>query len=136
MLAEEHLRDGSRPRSDDMMVIRRVNVFPSRSRRYSWYRGYRSTFSAHVTTEKYMRKMEVQFELLDGSILDSLFESRTIHEIRHKIRTVLQIDVKVTLLNSQTLERTARYIHELLIVGQFLLIIYDESQKSCVYTTF
>ena len=55
-----------------------------------------------------MDKMEVQVELMDGSMLDSYSKLEQLtQEIRHKIRTVLQIDVKVTLLNPKTIERTA-----------------------------
>ena len=68
-----------------------------------------------IVPEKYMDKMEVQVELLDGAILDSYSNlEKLANEIRHKIRTVLQIDVKVTLLNPKTLERTAGKSHRVI----------------------
>ncbi|NLT12159.1 MAG: phenylacetate--CoA ligase [Clostridiaceae bacterium] len=102
-----------RGRSDDMMVIRGVNVFPSQVEAVLMgIEGIGQHYQLIVTTEKYMDKMEVQVELLDGSILDSYSNLEKLsNEIRHKIRTVLQIDVKVTLLNPKTLERTAGKSH-------------------------
>jgi len=95
-------------RTDDMMVIRGVNVFPSQVESVLMgIEGIGQQYQLVVSTEKYMDRMEVQVELLDGSILDSYANlERLANEIRHKIKTVLQIDVKVTLLNPKTLERT------------------------------
>ena len=96
-------------RTDDMMVIRGVNVFPSQVESVLMgIEGIGQQYQLIVSTEKYMDRMEVQVELLDGSMLESYSNlERLTNEIRHKIKTVLQIDVKVTLLNPKTLERTA-----------------------------
>jgi phenylacetate-CoA ligase len=98
-----------RGRSDDMMVIRGVNVFPSQIESVLMtISGIGPHYQIIVTTEQFMDKLEVQVELIDGQLLESYAELQKLtQEIRHKIRTVLQIDVKVTLLNPQTLERTA-----------------------------
>ncbi len=98
-----------RGRSDDMMVIRGVNVFPSQVESVLMtIKGIGPQYQIIVTTEQFMDKMEVQVELVDGQLLESYagLEKLT-REIKQKIRIVLQIDVKVTLLNPQTLERTA-----------------------------
>lgn len=96
-------------RTDDMMVIRGVNVFPSQVESVLMgIEGIGQQYQLIISTEKYMDRMEVQVELLDGSMLESYSNlERLTNEIRHKIKTVLQIDVKVTLLNPKTLERTA-----------------------------
>lgn len=98
-----------RGRSDDMMVIRGVNVFPSQIESVLMtISGIGPHYQIIVTTEQFMDKLEVQVELIDGQRLESYAELQKLtQEIRQKIRTVLQIDVKVTLLNPQTLERTA-----------------------------
>jgi len=98
-----------RGRSDDMMVIRGVNVFPSQVEAVLMgIEGIGQYYQLIVTTEKFMDKIEVQVELMDGAMLDSYSKLEQLtQEIRHKIKTVLQIDVKVTLLNPKTLERTA-----------------------------
>jgi len=96
-------------RTDDMMVIRGVNVFPSQVESVLMgIEGIGQHYQLIVTTEKFMDRMEVQVELLDGNILESYGNlERLSNEIRHRIKIVLQIDVKVTLLNPKTLERTS-----------------------------
>lgn len=98
-----------RGRTDDMMVIRGVNVFPSQIEAVLMtIDGIGPHYVLVVTTEQYMDKLEVQVELIDGQLLERYAElERLTREIRQKIRTVLQIDAKITLLNPQTIERTA-----------------------------
>ncbi len=97
-----------RGRTDDMLIIRGVNVFPSQIESVLvGIEGIGPHYLIIVTSEHYMDKLEVQVELVDGSLLErySELERLTAH-IRHQLRTVLQIDAKVTLLNPKTLERT------------------------------
>jgi phenylacetate-CoA ligase len=98
-----------RGRSDDMMIIRGVNVFPSQIESVLMtIAGIGPHYQIIVTTEHFMDQIEVQVELIDPSRLESYSELEKLTcEIRHKIRNVLQIDVRVTLLSPQTLERTA-----------------------------
>ncbi len=98
-----------RGRSDDMMIIRGVNVFPSQIEAVLMtIHGIGPHYQIIVTTEHFMDQIEVQVELIDASRLESYRELEELtKEIRHKIRTVLQIDVRVKLLSPQTLERTA-----------------------------
>jgi phenylacetate-CoA ligase len=97
-----------RGRSDDMMVIRGVNVFPSQIESVLMgIHGIGPHYQIIVTTEKFMDKLEVQVELIDGQLLERYAElEKLTAEIRAKIRAVLLIDVKVTLLSPKTLERT------------------------------
>ena len=98
-----------RGRSDDMMIIRGVNVFPSQIEAVLMtIEGIGPHYQIIVTTEHFMDQIEVQVELIDPARLESYSElEKLTQEIRHKIRTVLQIDVRVKLLSPQTLERTA-----------------------------
>ncbi len=98
-----------RGRSDDMMVIRGVNVFPSQIEEVLLQvDGIGPHYQILVTEKAFMDKLEVQVELTDGDWLESYARLQSLtDEIRQKIRIALQIDVKVTLLNPQTLERTA-----------------------------
>lgn len=98
-----------RGRSDDMMIIRGVNVFPSQIEAVLMaIEGIGPHYQIIVTTEHFMDQIEVQVELIDPSRLESYSElEKLTQEIRHKIRTVLQIDVRIKLLSPQTLERTA-----------------------------
>lgn len=107
-----------RGRSDDMMVIRGVNVFPSQIESVLMtVQGIGPHYQIIVTNEQFMDKLEVQVELVDGQLLERYAElQRLTEEIHQKIRTVLQLDVKVTLLNPKTLERTvgkARHVIDL-----------------------
>lgn len=96
-------------RSDDMMVIRGVNVFPSQIESVLMnIDGIGQQYQLIVTTEKYTDRMEVQVELADGSMIESYANlEKLTNEIRYKLKTTLLIDTKVTLLNPKTLERTA-----------------------------
>ncbi len=98
-----------RGRTDDMLIIRGVNVFPSQIEAVLMtIQGIGPHYQIVVTTEQFMDRLEVQVELIDGQRLERYGQLQQLTgEIRQKIRTVLQIDVKVTLLNPQTLERTA-----------------------------
>ncbi len=94
-------------RCDDMLIIRGVNVFPSQIE--SVLVGMESIgphYQIIVTREDYLDKIEVQVELIDGSILESYSElEKLTSNIKHKIKTVLQIDAKVTLVEPKSLER-------------------------------
>jgi phenylacetate-CoA ligase len=96
-------------RTDDMLIIRGVNVFPSQIESVLvGVAGIGPHYLIVVTTEHFMDRLEVQVELVDGSLLESYSELQRLEgEIRHRLRTVLQIDAKVTLLNPKTLERSA-----------------------------
>lgn len=95
-------------RTDDMLIIRGVNVFPSQIE--SVLVGMKQIgphYQIVVSKEGYMDKIEVQVELSDASVLDKYRNLEKIEaDIRHKMRTVLQIDAKVKLVEPKTLERT------------------------------
>ena len=94
-------------RSDDMLIIKGVNVFPSQ------IEGVLLTItqiSPHyqiiVTKNGYTDALEVQVELIDGSMLERYRELEDLTKaIRHKLHTVLGIDVKVKLVEPKTIER-------------------------------
>ena len=96
-------------RTDDMLIIRGVNVFPSQIE--SVLVGMRHIgphYQIVVTKEGYMDKIEVHVELLDETLLEHYRELEKLEsDIRHRIRTVLQVDAKVKLVNPKALERTA-----------------------------
>ena len=96
-------------RSDDMMIIRGVNVFPSQIESVLMaVSGIGPHYLIVLTTEKALDRIEVQVELVDGALLERYSElERLREEIRHRLRVVLQVDARVTLLNPKTLERTA-----------------------------
>lgn len=94
-------------RSDDMMVIRGVNVFPSqietvllRSQEVAPH------YEIIVRREKWLDTLEVLVEVADPKLLEhySKLESMQ-NKIKADIRTILSIDVKVTLVQPNTLKR-------------------------------
>jgi phenylacetate-CoA ligase len=95
-------------RTDDMLIIRGVNVFPSQIE--SVLVGTKHIgphYQIVVSKDGYMDKIEVQVELMDASLLDSYHQLENLeNDIRHKLRTVLQIDAKVKLMNPKSLERS------------------------------
>ncbi len=99
--------DKIKGRSDDMLKIRGVNVFPSQVE--SVLMGM-DKIGAHyllvVRREGYHDTLEVKVELIDGSVLEHYRELVTLQKhIHDKLKTVLGLEAKVTLVEPKTLER-------------------------------
>jgi phenylacetate-CoA ligase len=94
-------------RSDDMLVIRGVNVFPSQIESVVMStKEIEPFYEIIVYNEGYMDKIEVRVEFNDAGLLDDykkLDELRA--RIAHNLRTILSIDAKVTLVSAGTLPR-------------------------------
>lgn len=96
-------------RSDDMLIIRGVNVFPSQIESVLvGIEGIGPHYQIIVSREKFMDRIEVQVELTDGALLEKFSElEKLTNHIRHEIKVKLQVDSKITLLSPKVLERTA-----------------------------
>ena len=99
--------DKIKGRSDDMLKIRGVNVFPSQVE--SVLVGM-DKIGPHyllvVRREGFHDTLEVKVELIDGSVLERFSELEQLHNtIKAKLKTVLGLDAKVTLVEPKTLER-------------------------------
>ncbi len=94
-------------RSDDMLIIRGVNVFPSQIESVLLkVEGIGPNYEIIVTRENYMDRLEVRCELTDARLLDAYAELEALtKKIRERLRVVLQIDAKVTLVSPNTLKR-------------------------------
>lgn len=94
-------------RSDDMLIIRGVNVFPSQIESVLIRQEHIGPhYMLLVRREGVMDTLEVQVELTDGSVLESFQLLEKIREtIREQIRNILGLTVKVTLVAPQTVER-------------------------------
>ena len=97
-----------RGRSDDMLIIRGVNVFPSQIESVLLNINQVSPYYQLIVTRKgYMDLMEVQVELADAAMLDQFQKLQALEaEIRHKLRTILGLDAKVRLVEPKSIERT------------------------------
>ena len=99
--------DKIKGRSDDMLKIRGVNVFPSQVE--SVLVGM-DKIGPHyllvVRREGYHDTLEVKVELIDGSVLEHYRELVTLQKTIHdKLKTVLGLEAKVTLVEPKSLER-------------------------------
>ncbi|MFW5995882.1 MAG: phenylacetate--CoA ligase family protein [Halanaerobiaceae bacterium] len=95
-------------RTDDMLIIKGVNVFPSQIE--SVLVGMEHIgphYQIVVRKDGYMDDIQVRVELSDGSMLERYSELEELrNEIREELRSVLQIDAEVKLVEPRTLERT------------------------------
>ena len=94
-------------RSDDMIKLKGVNVFPSQIESVLMPMNQISPhYMLYVRREGYADTLEVQVELVDGSLLERYSDLENLQQtIRGKLRTVLGIDAKVTLVQPKTIER-------------------------------
>lgn len=99
--------DKIKGRSDDMLKIRGVNVFPSQIE--SVLVGM-DKVSPHyqliVRREGFIDTLEIQVELSDTSLLESFGKIQELqNKIKHNIHTVLGIQCKVSIVEPNTIER-------------------------------
>ena len=105
--------DKVKGRSDDMLKIRGVNVFPSQIE--SVLIGTEqigANYQLVVRREGFADTLEVRVELVDASLLESYGEiERLQKKIMHNLQTTLGIQCKVSLLEPKTLERFVGKAH-------------------------
>ena len=96
-------------RTDDMIVVRGVNVFPTQIESVLvGLEGVAPHYLLVVDRVHSADTLEVQVELVDGSLLDSFAALEELTAtIRAKLRVVLGIDAKVKLVGPKTIERFA-----------------------------
>lgn len=95
-------------RTDDMLIIKGVNVFPSQIE--SVVLGFPQVspnYQLIVTRKNMLDNLEVVVELVDGSLLEKFSEiERLEKEISDKIHSVLGLRVKLRLTEPKSIERT------------------------------
>jgi len=94
-------------RSDDMLIIRGVNVFPTqveeqvlRDKRLS------GTYQIVLTREGHLDNVEVRCELQPGAQLSPQDLAGLSKELQHRIKTIIGISTKVSVMDFGTLPRT------------------------------
>ena len=99
--------DKIKGRSDDMLKIRGVNVFPSQIE--SVLIGMENVsphYQLIVRREGYADTLEIQVELSDTSLLESFGKIQQVqNRIKHNVHTVLGIQCKVSIVEPNTIER-------------------------------
>lgn len=99
--------DKIKGRSDDMLKIRGVNVFPSQIESVLMtMENLGGHYQLIVRREGFRDTLEVKVELIDSSLLENYAAlERLQHKVKDNLRTVLGIESKVTLAEPKSLER-------------------------------
>ena len=103
-----HVRmDKVQGRSDDMLKIRGVNVFPSQIESALIAMDQVSPhYQIIVRREGFADTLEIQVELVDSSLLDSFSKIEELQKlIGHRIQTILGIQCKISIVEQGTIER-------------------------------
>lgn len=94
-------------RSDDMLKIRGVNVFPSQIESVLMsFKEIAPHYQLVITRAHFSDALEVKVELTDSSLLEDYGELESLQQgIHHQLSVVLGIDTKVSLVEHKSLER-------------------------------
>ena len=94
-------------RTDDMLIIRGVNVFPSQIESVLMAMPeLGKTYEIVVDRKNYMDILEVHVEVGDANLLTDYSKlDALVEKVRHNLRVVLQLDVKVKLVEPFSIRR-------------------------------
>ena len=94
-------------RSDDMLIIKGVNVFPSQIETVLIEYGLSSNYQLVIDRKNHTDTLEVRVELTPDMFSDTVraIEKRE-RELREKIKNILGIDAKVTLVAPKAITRS------------------------------
>ncbi len=95
-------------RTDDMLIIRGVNVFPSQIESVLiQIEGIGPHYHINVYRKGYLDELEVVVELVSPDVLEPYSKLEELEDsIRHKLYSVLSINAKIKIVQPGTLERT------------------------------
>lgn len=99
--------DKVKGRSDDMLKIRGVNVFPSQIESVLMnVPQIGPHYQLIITRDGFMDNLEIEVELIDGALLENFAELENLQKsIKQKITSVLGIDSKISLVSPNTIQR-------------------------------
>ncbi len=94
-------------RSDDMLKIRGVNVFPTQiESAILGIEHISPNYQLVLRRENYADNLEVRLELVDGALLEDFRKLKALQEeIHRRIKTILGIEIKVALVEPKSIER-------------------------------
>ena len=94
-------------RSDDMLKIKGVNVFPTQIESVLVsIPEVGPQYQIVLGQKNYMDTFEINIEVSDGSLLESFADLENLQQkVRHKLQTVLGLDAKINLVEPRSLER-------------------------------
>ncbi len=95
-------------RTDDMLIIKGVNVFPSQIESVLIGMEHIGPHYQMIVKKKgYFDTLEVHVELIAGKMLEKFSELEKLEgEIYHKLRSILGLDAKVKLVEPKSIERS------------------------------
>lgn len=96
-------------RTDDMLIIRGVNVFPSQIESVLiGIEGIGPYYQINVYRKGYLDELEVVVELNSPEVLEPYSKLEELESlIRHKLHSVLSINARIRIAQPNTLERTS-----------------------------
>ena len=94
-------------RTDDMMIIKGVNVFPSQIESVLvGTKGVGPHYQLVVRRKNFMDNLEVKVELVSADLLESYGELESLQRhIHDRLKSVLGLETRVTLVEPKSLER-------------------------------
>ena len=94
-------------RTDDMLIIKGVNVFPSQIESVLvGMDGIGPHYQLVLRKKNFLDTLEVNVELVDGALLEKFAELEGLQKrIHDRLKSVLGLECKVTLVEPGTLER-------------------------------
>lgn len=95
-------------RSDDMLIIRGVNLFPSQIEHVLLEMGETSAhYMLFVDRENNLDTLELQVELDETKMVDTIRDLQMLaHKIEHALNSAIGLSVKVTLVEPKTIARS------------------------------
>jgi phenylacetate-CoA ligase len=94
-------------RSDDMLIIRGVNVFPTQIEELI-LKDYRLAphYQLEVTRDGHLDSMEVNVEMRPDQVFDASAAASAAKDLQHHIKSYVGISTKVTVRDPNTIERS------------------------------
>jgi phenylacetate-CoA ligase len=95
-------------RSDDMLIIRGVNLFPSQIEHVLLEMGETSAhYMLYVDRENNLDTLELQVEMDENNLMETISELQTLsRKIQHALNSAIGLSVKVTLVEPKTITRS------------------------------
>lgn len=94
-------------RSDDMLIIRGVNVFPSQIETVLIAQGYPPNYQIEIDRVKNTDTFDIYVEMTDEMLSDTVKDIQTKEaELVGAIKTILGINPKVHLVSPKTIARS------------------------------
>jgi phenylacetate-coenzyme A ligase PaaK-like adenylate-forming protein len=95
-------------RSDDMLIIRGVNLFPSQiEATLLKIAGLTPHYQLEITREAYLDQLAVHVECLVEIAADGAARGRLERELQHHIKSALGLSARVQVCDPGTIERSA-----------------------------